>query len=172
MPHDRAKELDGRLEGQSLEQRGSDQKQRLAQNTRGDQRWTVLPANESCQPQGNVRNVQVVFGQEAGQLDDDNGLELLEADVRRVVLVDGEQAVDGGQLQSSVVLAQEGGEQGQGVREKGLQVDFGGRVGDCVEGLDGREARYFVSEALDEDGPAGAQLMLNGAAQVADDLSP
>ncbi len=41
-----------------------------------------------------------------------------------------------------------------------------------MEGLDGREARYFVSEALDEDGPAGAQLMLNGAAQVADDLSP
>jgi len=72
MPHDRAKELDGRLECQSLEQRGSDQKQRLAQNTRGDQRWTVLLANESRQSQGNVRNVQVVFGQEAGQLDDDN----------------------------------------------------------------------------------------------------
>ena len=86
------------------------------------------------------------------------------------MLVDGEERVDGGELERAIVLAQEGGEQRQRLAEYALQVDAYGRVRYGVERLGRGQTRDLVEQALDQYGPARLQLAGEQIAQIADDL--
>ena len=117
-----------------------------------------------------VSDVEVGLGDEGRQLLQHGG-EDVHREAGAVVLHQGVQQGQAGQLQRSLVFPQEGGKYRQAVVENTAQIDPQRRGGHQDEGLDRGQPGDLVLESVQEYRETTGQLALETVAQVSHDLS-
>ena len=117
-----------------------------------------------------VSDVEVGLGDEGRQLLQHGG-EDVHREAGAVVLHQGVQQRQTGQLQRSLVLPQKGGENRQTVVENNSQIDPQWRGGHQDQSLDGGQPRDLVLESVQEYRETTGQLALETVAQVSHDLT-